>query len=107
MDEPEVFRVTVGPKGRVVIPARLRRELGIEEGEVLSIMLSEEGDSLELISPDAALKRIRRMFAEKVPPGVDLVQELIDERRAEAERELREYEEEVQRWSAEQRRTGS
>ena len=101
MVEQSVFRVTVGPKGRIVIPAPLRRQLGIEEGDRLSAAIVD--GALELITPAAALDQLRRMVAEKLPPGVDLVEELFEDRRREFERELRE-EQEILRQVAESRR---
>jgi AbrB family looped-hinge helix DNA binding protein len=69
----------VGPKGRVVIPAGIRRELGIEEGSELVALV--EGEAVVLV-PRAAIKtRLRSIFA-----GVEtsMRAELIAERRAEA-----------------------
>lgn len=74
--------VSVGRKGRVVIPAAIRHELQIEEGTELVAMV--EGEAVVLV-PRAAIKsRLRSMFADI---GVSMRQELIDERRAEAGRE--------------------
>lgn len=77
--------VKVGPKGRVVVPALIRRELGIEEGTEL--MARIEGDGIVLEPRAAALRRLRALVREKVPEGVSLVDELIAERRDEARRE--------------------
>ena len=76
--------VKVGPKGRVVVPAPIRRELGIEEGTELLARI--EGDGIVLEPRSAALQRLRALFAH-VPRDVSLVDELIAERRAEARRE--------------------
>ena len=76
--------VRVGPKGRVVVPAPFRRELGIEEGTEL--MARVEGDGIVLEPRAAALRRLRELFAH-VPRDVSLVDELIAERREEARRE--------------------
>jgi AbrB family looped-hinge helix DNA binding protein len=78
--------VTVGPKGRVVVPAPLRRRLGIQEGTVL--YASADGDRLVLEPRSAVLGRLRGRFAD-VPRSRSLVDELIEERRADAERESR------------------
>jgi AbrB family looped-hinge helix DNA binding protein len=78
------FEVTVGPQGRVVVPAPLRRRLGIEPGDVL--VARAEDDRLVLERRAAILERIRRRLA-VVPADVSMVDELIAERRAEAERE--------------------
>ena len=92
-DPPEVaatraIPVTVGPKGRLVVPAPLRRELGIEPGDVLGA--SVEDDRLVLESRATILERIRRRF-DHITADVSLVDELIAERRREAERERAEY----------------
>lgn len=74
--------VSVGPKGRVVIPVEMRRQLGIEEGSELVVLL--EGEGLVLV-PRAAVKRqLRGMFA-----GVktSMAAELVRDRRAAAEAE--------------------
>jgi len=74
--------VEVGPKGRVVIPAGIRRELGITEGSQL-VAVVEEGGVL-LLPRDEVKRRLRAIFA-----GVEdsLASELIAERRREADSE--------------------
>ena len=74
--------VAVGPKGRVVIPASIRRELGIDEGSELVALV--EGEAVVLVPRSAVKSRLRSIFADT---GVSMRQELIDERRAEARRE--------------------
>lgn len=86
MADRETLEVTVGPQGRLVIPASLRRRLGIEPGEVL-IARAEE-DRLVLERRKAILARLRERLR-VVPADVSLVDELIAERRKEAEREGR------------------
>ena len=84
MADPEAVEVTVGPQGRLVVPARLRRRLGIEAGDVL--LASADEDRLVLEGRQAILNRIRRRYA-TVPEDVSLTDELIAHRRHEAERE--------------------
>jgi AbrB family looped-hinge helix DNA binding protein len=86
MADRETLEVTVGPQGRLVIPASLRRRLSIEPGEVL-IARAEE-DRLVLERRKAILARLRERLR-VVPTDVSLVDELIAERRKEAEREGR------------------
>ena len=74
--------VAVGPKGRVVIPASIRRELGIDEGSELVALV--EGEAVVLVPRSAVKSRLRSIFADI---GVSMRQELLDERRAEARRE--------------------
>ena len=74
--------VSVGPKGRVVIPAEIRRELDIREGSELVALV--EGEAVVLVPRSAIKSRLRSIFA-----GVEasMREELIAERRAEASRE--------------------
>ena len=74
--------VSVGPKGRVVIPAEIRRELGIREGSELVALV--EGEAVVLVPRSAIKARLRSIFA-----GVDgsMREELIAERRADAARD--------------------
>ena len=65
-----------------MIPAPMRRELGIEPGDSVTLKM-EDGD-LRIVSRQAALRRIRERLKKKAPPGVSLADELIKDRRAEA-----------------------
>lgn len=76
--------VSVGPKGRVVIPAAIRRELDLTEGSELVALV--EGEAVVLVPRSAIKSRLRSMFADV---GVSMRDELIAERRAEAERDWR------------------
>lgn len=82
MPMSDTHRVSVGPKGRVVIPAVIRRELGIEEGSELVALV--EGAAVVLVPRSAIKSRLRSMFADV---GVSMREELIAERRADAVRE--------------------
>jgi AbrB family looped-hinge helix DNA binding protein len=83
-DFVEQARVNVGPQGRVVIPARMRRSLSIEPGDALVARVVEGRIVLEKRAD--VLARVRGRF-EGVPEGVSLADELISERREEARRE--------------------
>ena len=76
--------VFVGPKGRVVIPAEIRRELAITEGSELVALV--EGEAVVLVPRSAIKSRLRSIFA-----GVEssMREELMAERRMAAERESR------------------
>jgi AbrB family looped-hinge helix DNA binding protein len=74
--------VSVGPKGRVVIPAGIRRRLRIEEGTELVALV--EGEAVVLVPRSAIKSRLRSMFADV---GASMREELLAERRAEAARE--------------------
>ncbi len=76
--------VRIGPQGRIVIPAQLRRRLGLEPGEILTAHADEDRLVLEPVS--AALRRIRERHR-SVATGASMVDELIADRREEARRE--------------------
>ncbi len=76
--------VAVGPKGRIVIPAGIRRELGIEEGSELVALV--EGEAVVLVPRSAIKSRLRSIFADV---RTSMRKELIVERRAEAARDSR------------------
>jgi AbrB family looped-hinge helix DNA binding protein len=85
MREPTTStRVAVGPQGRLVVPAEIRRELGLVPGDTL-IATVEDG-RLVLQKRETVLRRLRQRFAH-IPAGVSLADELIAERRAESRRE--------------------
>jgi AbrB family looped-hinge helix DNA binding protein len=76
--------VRVGPKGRVVVPVEIRRELGLEEGTELVARVSRARIVLE--PRHGALRRLRSFF-DDVPADTSLVDDLIAERRRDARHE--------------------
>ncbi len=80
-------RLTLGPGGRVVIPAALREAMEVEEGDAILAWV-EEGE-LHLLSPRVGARQAQAMLKGLVPDGVSLAAELIAERRREAEAESR------------------
>jgi AbrB family looped-hinge helix DNA binding protein len=77
--------VSVGPKGRVVLPAPIRRELSIVEGTQLVAIVEAGG---VLLLPRSEVKRRLRSMFDGIRPS--LADELIADRRREAEVEDRE-----------------
>lgn len=71
--------VEVGPKGRVVIPAAIRKRLGIEQGTRLAVLV--DGDAVVLVPRAAVEDRLHSIF-KGVPAS--MADEVIGERRAEA-----------------------
>jgi AbrB family looped-hinge helix DNA binding protein len=78
-------RVKLCEGGRVVIPAEVRKQLGLKVGDHL--LLRVENNELRMYSRLEGMRRAREILRKYVPEGVSLVDELIAERRAEAERE--------------------
>ncbi len=73
-----------GPQGRVVIPAPVRRRLGIATGDELTLVVEDERMLIERRATAAA--RAHGMF-QHLDTGASVVDELIAERREEARRE--------------------
>jgi len=71
--------VEVGPKGRVVIPAAIRRQLGIEQGTRLTVLV--DGEAVILVPRDAVERRLHAIFS---GVAASMAGELMEERRAEA-----------------------
>jgi AbrB family looped-hinge helix DNA binding protein len=84
MADRQTIEVTVGPQGRLVVPAPLRRRLGIEPGDVL--VARAQDDRLVFERRESILARARNRYAH-VPEDVSLADELIKQRREESERE--------------------
>jgi AbrB family looped-hinge helix DNA binding protein len=74
--------LTVGERGRLVIPAALRRALGIGPGSTLIARL-EDGGRLVLEDRRAVARRLRGSWG-PMPAGRSAVEELLEERSAEA-----------------------
>jgi len=78
-------KTKLGQGGRIVIPTEYRRKLGLEAGDEILMRLDEEG--LRLYTPAQAVAWAQALVRRHIPEARDLADELISERRAEAERE--------------------
>jgi AbrB family looped-hinge helix DNA binding protein len=76
--------VEVGPKGRVVIPAHIRRRLRIEQGTRLAVLVDD--DAVVLVPRSAIEGRLHAIFkGVSVSSSSELLEERRDEARAEAD----------------------
>src|SRR2546428_3385806 len=80
-----VRAIVMGPRGRVVLPASMRRMLRLEPGDQLVVEV-EDDHSVRLTPRRVLAERDRGVFAD-LKTAESLVDELIAERRAEAARE--------------------
>jgi len=81
---PEATVVRMGPQGRIVVPAELRRELGLDEGSTLN---ATTRDGRLILEPrSVVLDRMRQRFA-ATPRSTSMSRELIGDRRDEARQE--------------------
>ena len=74
--------VTLGERGRLVIPADTRRRLGLKTGDRLTV--SEDDGALRLLPLSARISALRGGWSDRDPER-NLVDELIADRRAEAD----------------------
>ncbi len=83
--EHQLFHVRVSGGRRVVLPTEACKELGVEIGDTVIVDVGK--GKVQLHTFDTTLFEFRALLDSKVPPGVSLVEELLAERRAEAERD--------------------
>ncbi|MGQ0485797.1 MAG: hypothetical protein ACT4SY_10650 [Hyphomicrobiales bacterium] len=77
--------LNIGADGRIVIPAAARAAMLLSGRSKVTARL--EDDELRLISPKVALARLQQLIRERDRGQGSIVDELIAERRAEADRE--------------------
>ena len=75
-------RVRIDQAGRVVVPAGIRKALDVHDGQDLTISLDDGLIGLQAI--DAALERVWAIAKRRRRGSASVVDEFIDERRAEA-----------------------
>ncbi len=92
--QPIRAKTRISVNGRIVIPAAIREALGVKPGD--SIVMEAQDGVLRIESYPTMVARIQREFAQLIPPGVSLVDELIAERREEARREQEEIDRELE-----------
>ena len=78
-------RTRIGEKGRVVIPAAIRKALGMDVGDVIDMRM--ENGELCISTRESRLRRAQEWVRQVVPPGVSLADELSAERREAAKHE--------------------
>ncbi len=74
------YAVTMGDRGRLVVPLELRARLGLEPGSAL--LLVETPDGVVLTTREQAQRLVRAQLV-----GDSLVEQLLNERRAAAAQE--------------------
>ncbi len=81
----EDCKATIGPHGRVVVPAPVRKYLNWEEGTVLTFAVT---DGQVVVSDQlAALRRFQEYAQSLIPLGTDVLEDFLAERRVEARKE--------------------
>ena len=85
MAHSECVTTTVAQGGRIVIPASYRKALGVKPGD--HVLLRLEDGEVRVVSRAQARRRAQEYVRSLNPRNVSLVDELIRERRKEAEKE--------------------
>lgn len=78
-----VYRARIVSGGRLQIPADVRHALGLTEGDPVRLEIVD--GELRVSSIRTVIERIRAEIASYVPSHISLADELIADRRAEAE----------------------
>lgn len=85
VDPGAAVRVSVGEDGTIHIPPHLLLAAGSAPGQVL--LARFEDDEIKLVTPEATRRQVRAAIRKFVPEGVSLVDDLLQERRREVERD--------------------
>lgn len=72
-------RARLDPAGRIVVPARFRKSLGLKPGDPVTVTL--ESGTLRIRTAKAALEKAQALMRSRNPRRRSVVTELIDERR--------------------------
>lgn len=81
MSKLQELTAKLSSKGQVVIPADVRKRLGLSQGSVLRFQLDEDG--VRLLAAAGDVRRLKgRLTAPKTPVSVDDMNRAIAERRS-------------------------
>ena len=82
----DTYTTRLEKSGRILIPAVVRRRLGLSQGASVLVKVEESG-ALHIASRSQSLAKVREEIRKYIPAHSDLVKELIQDRRQEVERE--------------------
>jgi AbrB family looped-hinge helix DNA binding protein len=85
----EGITARINQNGRIVIPAVIRKGMGLNLGD--SVVMSLEEGVLRIESQKARIRRVQRSLKELIPADHVLSDELIAERREEAQHETEDW----------------
>lgn len=83
-----VETVVLGESGRIVLPATIRKELGLKTGDRLTV--SHDGGAIRILSRKMALASIQADIIKNRGTLAGVLDEFLAERRQEAAREFEE-----------------
>lgn len=82
---PNQYTLTIGVKGRLILPVALRAQIPLHEGDKVILRVKPDG-IIELERLYERATRCQGIFAHVAPDEI-LVQELLEERRVDGEKE--------------------
>jgi antitoxin PrlF len=85
----EYVTTVINVNGRIVIPVSIRKAMGLKPGDAL--LMRVERDLLIAESQQARVRRVQQSLARLIPADRKLSDELIAERRQEAQNEMEEW----------------
>jgi len=85
----EGIQARINENGRIVIPAVIRKGMGLKLGD--SVVMSLEDGVLRIEPQHARVRRVQENLRKQIPADHVLSDELIAERREEARRETEEW----------------
>ena len=83
--ERHVYHLKVDSSGRIVLPADARQRNHIAEGD--AVVVIEDGHGLHVKTREQIKAEVQAYFATLAPPDVLLSDEILQDRRAEHERD--------------------
>ncbi len=83
--EPRVYRAKIDASGRILLPAELRAHHGLDCGD--PVILVDDATGIEVKSTAEAVREAQKLFKSAAPRDRVLSDELLHDRRQEAERE--------------------
>ena len=81
-----LYEVPIQDNGRLILPAALRRSLGLAKGD--KVIIETEGDAITLTTARLRRKRVQQIAAQYRQPGAKVVDEFLSEKRTDAAREI-------------------
>jgi AbrB family looped-hinge helix DNA binding protein len=85
----EGIQARINENGRIVIPAVIRKGMGLKLGD--SVVMSLEDGVLRIEPQKARIRRVPQSLSKLIPADRVLSEEIIAERREEARRETEEW----------------
>jgi AbrB family looped-hinge helix DNA binding protein len=83
--EHQVYHLKVDTSGRIVLPAEARARSHIAEGD--TVIVVEDDHGLHVKTREQIKAEVQAYFADLAPPDVLLSEEILQDRRAEHERD--------------------